>query len=324
MMTSCAVSIGTVNFEVLEPAGITINDKGESPYFINRAPIDPAIINTSSDEFLDEEELRILDTIIINNVKKGINEILEQNNLGFGIVPEWKDMRRRDTIGKDVPLSTYETSEILYKTGSDILFSLEVYRITSNVKVYMDLEYYDYYAEVAIMPEFKWNIYLPAMPKPAFSYTFNDTLYWGNYGQTRYEALEGNKMPSPLEIIRETAQISGEKFAAHIMPHWILVERDIYQGNEEAFKQAAVLSNNGEWEKAAEIWNELLKNDKSTIRGKAAFNLAVWYEMNDELDKAHEYALLAESCIDSPRVKGYIEELKQRIKNKGILESQLN
>jgi len=323
-LNSCGVALGLVGFEVLEPAKVVLPASSYTPCIINRSPLDPYIIDPPSERFLDKQELYILDTIIINHIRKGINEIAEQNLLDFTRQPVWYEIRRKDQLGVDIPLSSYETSQIFDSTGTDILFSLEKYHIKTNIDVYQVSEDYDYYAEISIYPEFQWNVYLPGHPRPAYSYTFNDTLYYGNYGSSRYEALQGSEMPTPLEIIRQVALISGEDFASYFMPHWSGIEREMYQGNEEVFKETAKYSNNGEWDKAVAIWEVLLTSEKKGIKQKAAYNMAIWYEMNDDLDKALEYAQLSENLFPAKFTENYIHVLKQRIKDRELLVRQLH
>jgi len=324
LLTSCGVATGVVSFEILEPAGVVLPADRLYPVIINRAPLDPTIIITPTDEFLNRENLEILDTMIVNHIRAGLLDILQQNILGFGSLPDWIDQRRADTIGVTTPMSAEETRELALKTGSDLILSLESYTIRTSVAVDINIMEYGYYAEICIMPAMVWKIYLPGEVQPYDSYMYTDSLYWGNSGDTPYEALEGRGMPTPTDMVREAAFFGGRDFGKHVSPSWEMADRMVYQGNEKEMLASANLTNSGNWKEAVDIWNELLNSENKALRGKAAFNLAVWYEMNDELETALKYARLAGSMLRSDKIKIYTAQMEKRVRNRQLLIKQLN
>jgi len=60
-------------------------------------------------------------------------------------------------------------------------------------------------------------------------------------------------------------------------------------------RYAAVYVKENEWEKASKLWEQAFKaakNDKKKMR--AAFNLALYYEMKDSVEEAHKWAVTAQ------------------------------
>ena len=322
-LTSCGLSTGLVSFEILEPASGTISLENKKAVFINRAPFHYSSILAPTDEFQDPTSLLIIDTIIINHLKSGIYNIVDQNVAGLSEKPDWIEMRRNDTVGVDVPLTNYETSEIFNDCQADIIFSLEKYSISMQIYQGFNPEEYNYVAEITVIPIFIWNIYLPGHPRPYNTYTAVDTLYWTNYAESANEALNGEGMPHPIEMIKQVSNISGENYGSYIMPHWVKADRKLYQGYEQKLRLSAEYSSNGDWENATKTWEDLLSSNNTIVKAKAAYNLAVWYEMNDDLDKALEYAKIAGKDIYSETIDDYISLLRQRIKNKTVLQEQL-
>ncbi|MFZ5939712.1 MAG: DUF6340 family protein [Bacteroidota bacterium] len=323
-VSSCGISTGVVSFETLEPATITLPGDTRNPVFINRAPLSPNSLITPTNEMLEMDDMIILDTMIINHLKKGINTILDQQTMDFENEPVWIDMRRQDSSAFRQPLDMSFASGIFENYHSDILFSLENYAFKSKVKIEDPIESAYYYGEVSLSASFTWFAYLPEMDQPFDTCTLSDTLYWWNWGLTAYEALKGENMPAPTDMFREASYLGGENYGWHILPHWMPAERMIYQGNEEEFVTAANLTNHGQWEDAVAIWQNLLNHEKKSVRGKAAYNLAVWYEMNDDLDQALAFAIQAAENIRSDRFEMYIGLLRKRINNKNILKQQLS
>ena len=67
-----------------------------------------------------------------------------------------------------------------------------------------------------------------------------------------------------------------------------------------------------------------LENGHKKVRGKAAHNLAVIYEINGDLDKAKEYASLAWGKYKEKESRDYGYDLTRSMQNEAILDAQLN
>jgi len=80
----------------------------------------------------------------------------------------------------------------------------------------------------------------------------------------------------------------------------------------------------GNWDGAAEDWEKLIDSDyKTKIRAKAYNNLAVYYEISDELSKALEYANKSYSLRLEKYILEYINILLLRELNNEMLLRQL-
>ena len=124
-------------------------------------------------------------------------------------------------------------------------------------------------------------------------------------------------------MIRETFRFSGEKYGRYLVPVWTSASRILFRGREKPLKEAAKLTDQGEWDQAYLIWQGLLGGEDSTLVSKAYHNLAVYYELEDKLDSANILAGLAVRYDTLEAVANYKEELETRLLNKQEILKQL-
>lgn len=78
-----------------------------------------------------------------------------------------------------------------------------------------------------------------------------------------------------------------------------------------------------DWDHAIEALNRALENGHRKIKGRAAHNLAVVYEILGDLEKAREYARMAWGKYKIRKSRNYGFLLNERIKEQELLEYQL-
>ena len=79
---------------------------------------------------------------------------------------------------------------------------------------------------------------------------------------------------------------------------------------------ASKLTSQGEWDRAYKIWEGLTASDDSTVASKALNNMAIYYELEDNLDSASMLLNMALEYDTLEVVRFYKEELDIRILNR--------
>ena len=172
----CVGTYSLVEFEVLEPATIRFPAKVDQLLIMNRAPVTFKFLSPENREDLDRKELWILDTLVSNNIMRGLLRVLRDSPVQRYHTPFFLSERREDTLFQhDLLLTKREVSSICDRTGADAVVSLEKYT--------MDLgEHYDFFsieegiADVrnhyyVITNSINWAVYLPENPRPFDEYT---------------------------------------------------------------------------------------------------------------------------------------------------------
>lgn len=94
------------------------------------------------------------------------------------------------------------------------------------------------------------------------------------------------------------------------MPTWKERERVFYYDRfNYDLREAKVYVNEGYWEEASKHWRELLQSKRRMQRFEAAFNMALYYEMTDSIDKALSSLEIAKEAAVKTDRKGNTVQL---------------
>jgi hypothetical protein len=321
----CGGMYSIVEFEVLEPATIHFPDQINQILVLNRAPLTLDAFREEDRVGMRSEHLRILDTLICSNINRGLLEVLRQSPVRSFRVPIWLSDRRGDTTNlEDLILTRREVESICRREGGDAIISLESYSMDID-------EQYEYYTDATedapdeIMAHYYqvsnkvlWYIYLPGNPKPFDRYTTIDTLYFPRI-------VDGLFMNSPsiAQMIRDLFFESGLKYGKYLVPIWINASRILFKGRGDSLRMASELTREGNWDEAYLIWEELSRSKDSTIASKALHNMAVYHELEDDLDSASFLIDMALQYDSLDAVKEYRDEMDVRLLNRNQVIEQV-
>ena len=117
-----------VEFEVLEPATVSFPENVNQLIFLNRAPIALDIWDTVNQVGMDGRALILLDTLVMNNMNRGILEVLRGSPIERFHRPIWLTDRRSDTFKLDDRILTRREVDYICDTiGGDAIIGLEYY-----------------------------------------------------------------------------------------------------------------------------------------------------------------------------------------------------
>jgi hypothetical protein len=310
-----------VDFEILEPATVEFPDHVQQLIFLNRAPISFDIWAEQNQIGMDNRELVLLDTLIINNLLQGVLDVMRNSPADKFHRPIWLSDRRTDTTGlEDLVLTRREVDNICDTIQGDAIISLELYTvgIDQHFDYYRDApdEVLNHYYEVS--NSLRWNIYLPGRPRPFDSYTMVDTLF--------FPSIQDGEMlayTSGADMLRQLFYNSGYNYGKYLVPVWNYASRVLYWGRNDSLKEAIKYTDEGDWDRAYSIWNNMTGMEDSTLVAKAYHNMAVYLELEDKLDSASMMLDLALS-FDSLQIDTlYREELDVRILNRKDILKQV-
>lgn len=318
----CASKYSVVEFEVLQPANIEFPDHVNQLLILNRAPISLDIWADQNQIGMDSRQLVLLDTLIVNNLFRGMLDALRSSPAYKFQTPIWLNDRRTDTaLLENRVLTKREVTNICDTMGGDAIISLELYTVglDQHFDYYKDApsEIQNHYFEVS--NSVKWNIHLPESPRPFDTYSTVDTLFFP-------AILDGEfiDFDPGVDMLREIFFASGRKYGSYLVPVWNYSSRILYRGRDDSLKMAAKYTDEGDWESAYSIWDLLSTSDDSTLAAKAYHNMAVYYELEDNLDSASmmlDFSLELDSLeVDT----AYREELNVRILNRNDIMKQVN
>lgn len=221
-------------------------------------------------------------------------------------------------MGKMQTLSTMQVKDLTAAMGVDMLFSLDDFEVVTSRKVIMDWELGQVEVLSADVKPLV-HVYLPGKDGPLYAVSKSDSLY---FYLTR--------TLSDRSVVEGVSKNAVLPLADYLLPHWRNAERCYFDGGSVEMRDAGVWAREGEWAEARNLWQNLYdkagKNSRKKMR--AAFNIALSYEMEGAPDKGLEWLKKAENLNitdvkDLEILKWYTKELTQRTEELNKLGVQM-
>lgn len=167
----------------------------------------------------------------------------------------------------------------------------------------------------------RWLLIDPFKARLIDSKTFSDTMYLPvNNPYDRSDAANYN---SSMDLLKETAEMSGLRYGSYISPHYAETERMVFKSGSRNLKKGYERAQQGDWKGAAAIWREALSKPDNKVRAQASFNLALASEMEGLLEPALDWAKKSYQYFPDNINKTYVEILEERIKNQKLIIKQM-
>jgi hypothetical protein len=230
----------------------------------------------------------------------------------------------KDSAGRLLPVSWQDVEWLCAKNNSELLISLEDFNFSDTV--FQDIEYSyfnnDKYAIVNrnhiaylnVIPRVFWRVYDFENKRITDEYFYIDTIQWESVANQQPEALK--LLPERETAILEAAYWAGYGYGKRIVPFWLDVDRFYYSAGNKELRQANRQIYEDNWAAAINIWKKLAYDERKRLSAKAALNMALACEIEDELDIALEWAVKSYNTLKKPVSKKYVELLVQRIREK--------
>lgn len=251
-------------------------------------------------------------------------------------------LRQHDDSYRESFLTRQEVVNLTEELDVDFIISLEDVILNLRKSSIYNPEW-SAHREVADLKVYSLvNVYSDRRSEPILKYIAQDSIFWENYGATAEMAKAS--LISQKNMIEEGSTFAGALPVSYLIPHWKTVNRTLFNSGSVHMRDAAHLARSNEWEDAYTLWVKEYESTKSKKRKMwCANNIAVYYEMKDEITKSLEWARIAESLsidlfdkdgqverfgsfIDIPYIhffKLYTAELEKREANLPALSIQM-
>lgn len=318
LLNGCFTSRSFVNFEVLQPAVITYPESVHNIGYLNRAPLSKYSFYEKNQINLDQVSLLMVDSMICNNLKKGFLEARKDTELPYLDFILTMESRRRDTVNRSSQISELYRNDLFKKHNLDALIVLEYYKLKLEKSgTNYSYSYRDYIQEYSFAAEVFWRIYVRGSENTLNEFTNADTLYYVN-SRSSPDSLRWNT----VGVIQNGFYEIGYSYGQKHIPVWNNVLRIMFRGKGSTLRNAARYTDTGDWESALQIWTSLSENEDARISAMARNNIAIYYELEDEIPTALEYAQSALDLWENETIEAYVQELKIRLENQEDIYKQ--
>lgn len=297
----------SISFDAMVPAWISLPDHIKSIAIIDRSEREKKIVNIIEGGITGEGIGQ--DDIASKMCLKGITDQLN-NSDRYKIVRTNIQMKGNDApMDFAHPLSWKFLEQMSKKHSADAVLSLEYFDtdyIGNQIKAKVGIRIYDIKNRNIIE-----------------EYAFNHEIY-ADRRNADFVDLVTSYMDQ--DIVKNLSYETGVIYGQRITPYWIRLTRQYYNRPKRFDNLAfgARMMEVNDWDAAIPALEEATKSRKRKVRGRAAHNLAVIYEILGDYEKAKEWAQIAWGMHRNKDSKDYTYQLNQRIREIERLEAQLD
>ncbi len=333
LFASCS-STNSLTLGVVEPARVPIPSDVLRVGIINRS------IPSEGNSELDKID-KILTLEGLNLDKEGAeasvtglkDELSRINRFEKIIIIDDIEVQRKGLGVFPAALSWNAIEQICEANGVDIIFSLEVYDTNTRV---------DYDATTVSLPNSfgikadipghrvtlrtalknGWRVYDPQLKLVLDEFMYNKEIVSVGEGINPMRAIEA--VVGRKESVMELSSGLGNLYALKIRPLRKRVTRNYFVKGTDNFEIGQRRAQAGDWNGAADLWEQELSNPDGKIAGRAFYNMAIINEINGDLEKAMEFASKSYTDYNTKDALRYINILKYRLAEKRELNRQLS
>lgn len=329
LLSSCTSSI---SLEVLQPARINIHQDIKKLLLVNRYRPEKGkgFLNFLEGLFSGEG---------IGEDRRGAEESLSGLTNALAGSPRFiinrpgVELRGRGLGSFPPPLTIAEVQNMCQRYGGDALVTIEAFDSDSRIEYSRDERtrknkegvketYYVTIADASINIRVGWRLYDGQRGTLIDEAMMSDRLFFT--GEGRNEQAARNNLPSRELVIRDIGALMGDGYARRIAPTYIRVSRSWYTKGSDAMKQARDRAKADQWEEARVIWERIIDNaSKDKTRGRAAFNMGLYYELIGDLESARQWAQEAAGKYGLGNGRNYARTLARRIDDQRRLQEQM-
>ncbi len=215
------------------------------------------------------------------------------------------------------------------KYKADAVLSLEYFDsdfIVTNVQKMEDKDgkqVPEYHAQGVANISLGFRIYDPKDKNIFDEQSFTYRRVWNAVGSTATAAAL--LLIDRVEGVAAAGYDAGMSYAERITPHYVWVDRMYYKKGKktEDIKAGARQAEVDQWEEAIKTWTNALNSPHKKDPGRAAYNIALAYEMQGDLKKALEWAQKSYSKYGNNQGREYASILQRRIEDQKRLDEQM-
>ena len=319
LISSCTV-YKEYPIEILKPGEITVPETAENVTIVYRNFKYPG--DTLQHFFKDNGRLvrakndpANLDSILVNDCFRELSKQLKEKETFAEVYVLPYNLFNRHYAEKLPDLPAEFIDKIASVTHTDMLISLESFScLFSRYPQVFEQPQSNEIVTVAV-----WSFYDLNTKTRLERTSLIDTIYQNGYDNDG-NYISGYKLPSRIPAMRLASKVAGENYAKRMHESWSTAKRVYSVPPLPDFSDAAYYFEEGKLDQAISLWKKYIHEKNGKLAINARYNLALAYEMKDELETAQKWLESAGNLANSYNsrkdiimISYYTKELKKRI-----------
>ncbi len=224
-------------------------------------------------------------------------------------------------------------SEICERHQADAVLSVEIFD-TDFIMTNMPVKLEDAGANETGLPKLQYNasgiavidfgvrLYDPSTKTILDEYRTTCRMNFQSRGTSLQAAI--NQMIDKTSAINQASYDAGYRYAQRITPTYFVATRYFYDRPKRVLGTGVRKSEVADWQGAMNSWMKVIDTGSERQAGRAAYNIAVAYEVLGDLEKAREWASRSYTDYRDKRADDYYKLLSDRIDQEFIADTQLS
>nr|WP_321357082.1 DUF6340 family protein [uncultured Draconibacterium sp.] len=263
----------------------------------------------------------IYDLSAVDTSLKALGELLFESGRFDYVIPEDRFLKAERNAFFTSSMSWQEAKELcdLYQTDAVLSMDLFKTRVATELAEESVFDPNEGFfrtavgAKMVIVYNTLFRVYDPYQEKILAREVFQDTLFWEDYA-LGVRSLFADFTPVK-QALTEAGIAVALDFSETISTGWQSEYRIIFDKGSTALKEAAALTDDGDWTDAIEAWQTITNQSGSkSEKSKALFNLATACEIQGDIDCAIQHALESYNTAYHPITYQYLELLESKKK----------
>ena len=303
---SACTTLQTISFERLQAADVSYPDQVRTVGVINYAP---------QDKQERDSILGLWNGDGMVTVESLAREIAATDYFNQVVVCD--SALRPVGMGNEEILPMSQADSLIQALGVDMLFAVEQVRIELkegslfHTELMVDVPAVD----GVITPLVR--AYVSGRNAPLFSISKTDTICWVVSPELTFG-----------QIVQEASDFAATLPVSYLLPHWKEMNRYYFDGGNMEMRDAGVYIREQNWEGAAALWQKLHDGRKGKVKMRAAYNLALNYELQGDYERAKEYldtalSLASEGSWEHQLIEYYRLQLDEQARENRMLQIQM-
>jgi hypothetical protein len=332
LLSSCE-TMNQVTINCLQPGVYNFPSDIKKVAIVNNTPYNNGVPKAYNDGNKGNKTESYFFTNGKNTAESLAKSIADQNYFDEVVICDSVLRNDNDIDEGDRILTLDEVNALTYGLKVDAIISLDNVEMNISREINTAYEPYEGSLDAVIRPTVR--VYVPSHLGPIMTVQNSDTLSCIRDGATIAEVE--SMLPTNAQVIEDAAGFAGQIPVKQMLPHWTNNDRVYFSnGVSSSLQDAASCVRNNKWDAAFNIWKgKYDKTNNQSMKMKMAFNIALYYEMQNNIDeainwatKSKEHAVKANSnnsnYFKTSLANTYLTILKERSKDIDHLNIQMN
>lgn len=254
---------------------------------VNRNPDNKVILGDSTKQILEIARKVSYHNGEPRTATQSLAEAIAAQNYFDVVVICDSALRVNDIHSRETTLSQTEVNDLTSELNVDAIIALENIQIKIKRIISAIIGESAFWGTVDATVFPSVALYLPKRNGPIVRVNAYDSIFWETTNYTESRLI--NSMISDGQVIKEASEYAGNIPVKHLLPYWETNVRYVYSGGSPDMRDAYVYAKENNWDSAAECWKRVYQAKNYKRKMQSAFNLALYYELNDGFDESESW-----------------------------------